>query len=509
MRSKMKRIVLLAFFFATCCFGLGYAATTRFCTQHGNDIRKAQSCAACSIYDAHCAGGRLFRTTYVSSVWELAEKQVLYKNTYTDLSNVFRECLDRCDPPGVNILLSGWQETSQIFSEIYTDCAAKHGHLSAYYERGRICFDKGNYEGCVANLESFIGHGGSPKAFTPDMQCAQGEALIQVLKYDVAIDVLSDLIQKNPQNKQAYFQRAVAHFESGDYEAALSDYDSSGIRKQLATVKLKTSTEFADTFLSSLTSGAVDSVKEIIPCLWNTLRGIGTALWTCAQDPGASLNNFINCSHDAMVQTVLFMQSVDEAMLDDCIVELRMLADHYETLSDSERAELFGYALGKYGIDLLAAEVSIKGGTYLSKLRNANREVLLDTMRVSEANAEKIIAESAKHLASREQTISRFKIEWDKQNKHVPSAHNYDAKRSILTHPDAQGLVDKYGGKGVPTRNKNKFGEPGYREAVDFGEMIGYAVDRETKAKTATTIGEIHYSKKGVHIVPILFEFRK
>ena len=40
------------------------------------------------------------------------------------------------------------------------------------------------------------------------------------------------------------------------------------------------------------------------------------------------------------------------------------------------------------------------------------------------------------------------------------------------------------------------------RESVDFGRVIGYYVDPVTQEKIPTTMGTIHYSKDGAHIVP-------
>lgn len=42
----------------------------------------------------------------------------------------------------------------------------------------------------------------------------------------------------------------------------------------------------------------------------------------------------------------------------------------------------------------------------------------------------------------------------------------------------------------------------GYKELVNFNEFIGYAIDRETGKKIATTWGKIHYAQDGIHIVP-------
>jgi hypothetical protein len=45
-------------------------------------------------------------------------------------------------------------------------------------------------------------------------------------------------------------------------------------------------------------------------------------------------------------------------------------------------------------------------------------------------------------------------------------------------------------------------GAPGYKEVVNFGELIGYDVNPRTGEKIATAWGIIHYAKDGAHIVP-------
>jgi RHS repeat-associated protein len=94
------------------------------------------------------------------------------------------------------------------------------------------------------------------------------------------------------------------------------------------------------------------------------------------------------------------------------------------------------------------------------------------------------------------------RIHWGQQDKHIPGTNNHIEGRSILTHPDPQGLVDQYAGTGVGLRGTP--GQPGYKEKVDFGQIIGLDVDMSTKVQTPTSWGIIHYSKQGVHIVPTL-----
>ena len=48
------------------------------------------------------------------------------------------------------------------------------------------------------------------------------------------------------------------------------------------------------------------------------------------------------------------------------------------------------------------------------------------------------------------------------------------------------------------------FGEGGYKELVEFDEVIGIHVDIKTNSRIQTSIGEIHYNQiGGYHVVPV------
>lgn len=72
---------------------------------------------------------------------------------------------------------------------------------------------------------------------------------------------------------------------------------------------------------------------------------------------------------------------------------------------------------------------------------------------------------------------------------------------SEFIHPNPQELVNKFAGKGDPV-GKIPRGQPGFKERVDFGEIIGNILDQNTGISLPTSKGIIHYSQKGVHIVP-------
>lgn len=83
-----------------------------------------------------------------------------------------------------------------------------------------------------------------------------------------------------------------------------------------------------------------------------------------------------------------------------------------------------------------------------------------------------------------------------RQDKHIVGSNNYTPGRSVFsgTQKQAETLIKQHSGTGQMLGTN--------RERVDFGKNIGYYVDPSTKEKLPTTMGIIHYSKDGAHIVP-------
>lgn len=87
-------------------------------------------------------------------------------------------------------------------------------------------------------------------------------------------------------------------------------------------------------------------------------------------------------------------------------------------------------------------------------------------------------------------------IHIDRQNKHIVGNKNYVEGKSIFlgTIKDAAELIREYSGKGQLIGNG--------KERVDFEKIIGIYIDKETGKRYPTTMGIIHSSKHGSHIVP-------
>ncbi|ABX43326.1 polymorphic toxin type 50 domain-containing protein [Lachnoclostridium phytofermentans] len=93
-------------------------------------------------------------------------------------------------------------------------------------------------------------------------------------------------------------------------------------------------------------------------------------------------------------------------------------------------------------------------------------------------------------------------IETGKQGKHIKGHNNYIEGRSYLTitEKETQDLVNKYAGTGEIKRDNR--GNWNNKEVVDFKKEIGISIDNLTGIEYVTTKAKIHYSKKGVHVVP-------
>ncbi len=92
------------------------------------------------------------------------------------------------------------------------------------------------------------------------------------------------------------------------------------------------------------------------------------------------------------------------------------------------------------------------------------------------------------------------KIHLGKQGKHIPGHNNYQPGKGIL-RADPEELA-RHAGTGSSLR-PTPVGQPGSRELVDFGKIIGDHVDEVTGAATQTRWGIITYGKDGIHIFPV------
>jgi hypothetical protein len=92
-------------------------------------------------------------------------------------------------------------------------------------------------------------------------------------------------------------------------------------------------------------------------------------------------------------------------------------------------------------------------------------------------------------------------INWGKQGKHILEHNNYKPGRSLLTADPT--VLARRAGRGQQVGPVRR-GEPGFKERVDFGEVIGQWVNDKTGEAQPTTVGIITYDGDGsIHIIPV------
>jgi RHS repeat-associated protein len=110
-----------------------------------------------------------------------------------------------------------------------------------------------------------------------------------------------------------------------------------------------------------------------------------------------------------------------------------------------------------------------------------------------------VVDDDVAELGARRVPRAVPRIHMGKQGKHIPGHSNYIEGRSIL-RADPEALAAR-AGTGQPV-NRVPRGQPGFKERVDFGEVIGDFV--EEGVATPTTKGIITYAVDGtIHIVPV------
>lgn len=398
------------------------------------------------------------------------------------------------------------------FSVLYNQCLAKHPHPKIYYERGLLKMHSGDTEGAIFDIATMMDLAKTEPfkdkiTITSEMYHQEGQAYADLGMYDQAIASLTEAIKLNPENKYAFFDRACAYFETGNFDQALSDYLRFDWTDFLSDIHSKASFECDKDFLKGVLEGTKDGAVDFIPSLCRTAYGMGETLWVIGTNPLEYAPYLVNPCNEIAKITIEYLKNLDREkiegyreQIDECCEELKGLYVNFNKFNDAEKGQKIGYIIGKYGVDIFAGGLTLKAINTLKKLKQINQICNLQAMAASAANKEAIVAQALKHAAEREAYFKNVKCHFGAQNKHVPGHHHYIKGKSIWEHKDPEGLLKRFAGTGIP--RKGQPGVPGFRETVDFKERIGIWLNKEGTIQLPTTRGTIHYSKNGAHIVP-------
>lgn len=404
------------------------------------------------------------------------------------------------------------------YIEIFEELSKKgNGNLAFYHDYGLLAYLNNNFEKSFELLSALIDNAqntGQLDQLRANVYHKLGSVCVEVMAYDKAIKYLSDAIQLDPSSKETYFNRATAYFETGQFDLAIEDYLMSDKGKS-TSVKRSAPKEFVEALIKSTRQGVSEAFEDFFPSLWSSVHGIQTTIWAVHPLNSESLENvksFANACYEMGKCTAEYCKNVDWSTVDDCILEIKTLYEKFDQLSAKERGELFGHAIGKYGIDAVVCSFTgaaivkgpgyaVKGASAFRKLRKANRACILEGMAASKSSKKIISANSLKHAAERESFFKNVEYNFDSHNKHVRGHNDFIKTGSEWEHKDPKRLLRNFAGKGIPGGNRLP-GAYGYRETVDFCEHIGMWRSLDGKIQLPTTRGTIHYGKKGAHIVP-------
>jgi tetratricopeptide (TPR) repeat protein len=452
-------------------------------------------------------GGKRTLHEMISSLLTHAFFYTHYRNTLLDLNQYAFRHFSSDQFTEINKTLIAIEESiHEPFHAIYSQCLAEHPHPKIFYERGMVLFHRGETLDSLEDIRKFITYAEKNLYYdllTSDLYLNEGRLLSECLSYDEAVVALTKAIEKDSANKDAYFERAIAYFEAGDFSKALSDYLASGIRPTKIDPKKVgrfNSITFGQGVGLGMLKGGQDSVTEFVPSLLSCFRGISTGIWAFVSSPIEASQEMVDCAHACLE---FIKDNTAKQLLCKLVPELQECLKKWDQLDDCTKGRYIGYVIGKYGVDIFLASGSVKAIQLYRNLRRTNAVMTLETASISPKLAQEVLEQAVKQKTVRETILKSgyLKIRWGQQGKHVPGKHNYIPGRSILEHPDPQKLVDKFAGTGLRD-GSHLPGKPGYKEIVNFGEVIGYDVHPRSGQMTPTTWGKIHYGKNGVHIVP-------
>ncbi|MBX7066893.1 MAG: tetratricopeptide repeat protein [Parachlamydiales bacterium] len=293
---------------------------------------------------------------------------------YEPIVNRKKACLIKTQaeqPIALRILSSGFDNIANACNEIYTFCIENHNDTGAFYQRGLIYYDQGKYFESVNDIARVIGTQDSALK-NLDYYLIEGMAYSQVGLYDEAIAALNQSLSQNPNNKEAFLERAVVYFETGNFEQSIQDFLSSGIHsKPLESSRI----DFATGFYSGSKEGFKEFGTEFFPGLLSSAKGLGSTLWMFADPLGIKLSEEMYNACNNFIQFVS-THSLPE-IVEAVSPKLKALIYDSDSLSLKEKGEYLGYLIAKNGVEVIAFAGASKA---YQEIRKANAVLTLETL---------------------------------------------------------------------------------------------------------------------------------
>ena len=177
---------------------------------------------------------------------------------------------------------------NQLYLERFDWCWNNHQNLGSLYERGMFNFNIGQNLDCLKDIDDLLQKAKEQNQIDQmqsEILQLKGKCQMELGLYHDAIIALSQAININPDNKEAYFERAGAYFETGNFDVSLKDYILSGKKSDPIDLKLKDMLDFSLGISKGAVEGTAISLQEYIPSMLSSAYGMGECLWAFANEP--------------------------------------------------------------------------------------------------------------------------------------------------------------------------------------------------------------------------------
>lgn len=226
-------------------------------------------------------------------------------------------------------------ELTNQYALLFEYCLKNHSNLNSLHDYGMFAYRNNNFEKSLEALSLMVDQAvklGQLEQLNTEFYHSLGSVCIEVMAYDKAVKYLTESIAKDPSNKTAYFDRALAYFEMGNFDQAIEDYLASDKGKTIPISIKEASKTFTEAFLNSTLKGMADAAVEFVPSLCNSAYGLGETLWISAQHPLESAKNFANAAYAMGECAVDYCKGLDRSKVEGCIEQIKVLYDNYESV---------------------------------------------------------------------------------------------------------------------------------------------------------------------------------
>ena len=264
-----------------------------------------------------------------------------------------------------------------LYIKMYDYCIRNHQWRGAFYERGLFNFYHGQVTEALDDISAFLES--AKKDNVENLLPSEAYLNAGIIEseaglYNNAILSLNQAIDKDPTNKDAYFERAVAYFETGEFDLALKDYLATGFKNDVEAQSF--SLDYASGLVKGMRKGIEQEFGDALPA-WAPMMNIG--LWALMNSPSPSAK-FITATLGCVAAVGVALTG------DQMVTELKELVTNWDQLSQQQKGELTGFIIGKYGIDIFVAYGSTKCMETYGALKKANNALTFEMALADEAN---------------------------------------------------------------------------------------------------------------------------